>query len=583
MSPSRSKPPVNGEIHPKEIGEFSTILSSILPYANLSVPRSEFLNEVSKTIVDSSGCDAIELLIQERGKNFICEATRTSEGLLPQEVVVREQDISNHTPSDSRGQSDLEWLSHKILTSQVDRALPTFTENGSFWTGDCHLPIGIGTVADGRSRRFTLTIGGEYRSLAMIPFVIDEKNRGLLQLKSKRRDYFSREKIEYYEGIALALGHAASGRRAQVLLRERVKELTCLYRIAHLSEEPSISLEEILRGILEILPPSWLYPEAARARILLDGHTYVLPGFQEGRQRQRSDIIIEGVLRGAVEVIYVEEKPEIDEGPFLKEERDLIDAVAREIGLIVERRKVEEDKLHLRKQLRHADRLATIGQLAAGVAHELNEPLGNILGFAQLAKKAPGLPEQTQRDIDNIISASLKAREIIRNLLLFSRQKLPEKSWVNVNQVIEEGLGLLKARCSKAGITLKFNLVPELPEITADQNQLQQVLVNLVVNAIQAMPDGGQLTIETRMAENRITLAIEDTGMGMSDEVRKQLFMPFFTTKDIGLGTGLGLSVVHGIVTAHGGMIHVTSEVGHGTRFQIELPIDGPKEGGGLG
>ncbi|GAG41364.1 unnamed protein product, partial [marine sediment metagenome] len=157
-------------------------------------------------------------------------------------------------------------------------------------------------------------------------------------------------------------------------LRERVKELTCLYSLAKLVERPGISLEEILEGIVKLLPPAWLFPEIASARIILNGHAYSTRNFREGGQSQKANIVASGEQRGVVEVVYLEKKPELDEGPFLREERSLIEAIAREVALIVERKQTEEDKERLQDQLRHADRLATIGQLSAGVAHELNEP-----------------------------------------------------------------------------------------------------------------------------------------------------------------------------------------------------------------
>ena len=140
-----------------------------------------------------------------------------------------------------------------------------------------------------------------------------------------------------------------------------------------------------------LLPPAWLYPEIASARIILDDETYSTPHYKEGIHKQTAEIVIEGIGSGSVEVAYSEGRPELDEGPFLKEERSLIDMVAREIALIIERTQIVEDKERLQEQLRHADRLATIGQLSAGVAHELNETIGSILGFAQLVQKDPGL------------------------------------------------------------------------------------------------------------------------------------------------------------------------------------------------
>jgi signal transduction histidine kinase len=149
-----------------------------------------------------------------------------------------------------------------------------------------------------------------------------------------------------------------------------------------------------------------------------------------------------------------------------------------------------------------------------------------------------------------------------------------QKTQVNLNQVVEEGLRFLESQCTKSGIELVRALQPDLPDISADPSQLQQVLVNLVVNAIQASPSGGKLTIETHGGRDFVSLAVTDTGTGMTEEVKSKIFTPFFTTKDIDQGTGLGLAVMHGIVTSHRGVIHVESEVGRGSRFEVQLPLN---------
>lgn len=359
---------------------------------------------------------------------------------------------------------------------------------------------------------------------------------------------------------------------AKAALNERVKELTCLYGIAQIAGRPEASLEEVLQEIAERLPGAWQYPEIASARITFDDVSYSVEGFREGGQTQTADIVLSGVKRGSVEIVYLQRRPRLDEGPFLTEERNLINEVARQISLIIERRHAEQDRLKLQDQLRHADRLATIGMLAAGVAHELNEPLGNILGFAQLLKKCPDVPTPAMADIEKIEAASLNAREIIQKLLVFARQTPPNKRPVNLNQIVEDGLYFFEARCAKQGVELIRILAPALPQVTADPSQLNQVLVNLVVNALQAMPAGGSLTVRTDARDREVLLIVEDTGMGMSDEVARQIFLPFFTTKDIGHGTGLGLPVVHGIVSSHGGSIDVSGGIGRGARFEISIP-----------
>jgi two-component system NtrC family sensor kinase len=376
------------------------------------------------------------------------------------------------------------------------------------------------------------------------------------------------------ERIAILLGITLANHRAHAALVERVKELTCLHGIARAVSRSDVGLAAILQDVVALLPPAWQYPDATRARIVLDGTAYATAGFEPGAARLVADIVLRGERRGTVEVVYVESRPPADDGPFLAEERTLIHTVAREVASLVERRAAEEERGRLQEQLRHADRLATIGQLSAGVAHELNEPLASALGFAQLCRKHKDLAPQVATDLDRIIAATLHAREIIKKLMLFARERPPAREKVSLNRVVEEGLLFLESRARKGGIEMHRFLAPGLPEILADPNQLHQVLVNLVVNAMQAMPRGGPLTIETSVEGSEVILAVEDEGVGMDPDVVQRIFEPFFTTKDVGVGTGLGLSVVHGIVTAHGGSIRVRSEPGAGSRFEVHLPID---------
>lgn len=545
--------------------DFRELSHWILHSANHAVPIMEFLKELSKKLVDFSGCDRLRLILGDGDKCTQCEAGRDSDGSLRFESA-----------SISREESGLKRLYRSMLNGHNDSPLPPLTKNGGYWTGSAtSSSMHLDEEADAALRG--LDHGESCRSLALIPLSVGDEIIGLLQLISARENYFSQEDIVLYEDVAQSLGGALAHQRAQAALRERVKELTCLYGIAQMIERPGISLEEILQGIVELLPPAWQYPEITHGRIVLDACSYSTKGFKEGGGKQSTDIVVNGERRGVVEVFYEEEMPELDEGPFLKEERSLINAITREVAVIIERREAEADKSQLQDQLRHADRLATIGQLAAGVAHELNEPLGNILGFAQLTKKCPGLPEQAEKDVDKVVEASLHAREVIKKLMVFARQMPPKKTLVNLNKLAEDGLYFLEFRCIKAGIELIRSLSPDIPEITADPSQLHQALVNLVVNSIQAMPEGGRLTVQTLVREESIVLMVEDTGIGMSEELKRQIFIPFFTTKDVNQGTGLGLAVVHGIITSHGGSIHVQSEVGRGSRFEIRLPVSEPK------
>ena len=578
---SRSKRVSKNISRPKGKEDFRDLSHRILQYASRGVLRTKFQQTVSKMIMEFSGCDAVELWVKEHNKYFRCKMERGPDQSFPFEITTLRQNETGEMISGPNDDPGLISLCGNIVRGHVDPIRPFFTRKGSFWTDDAKKKLSRQAEGGKNPRLPRFKISGPYPSIALIPLFVEHQNVGLLQLKSKQKNFFTEDKIGLYEDLGQNLGIALAHRHAQVDLRERVKELTCLYGIARLVAEPGISLDEILQGIAELLPSAWLYPEIASARIILDDRSYVTIAFQKGIHKLVAEIVVSEQRRGTVEVVYGKEKPELDEGPFYKEERNLIDTVAKEVGIIIKRREAEEDQLRLQEQLRHADRLATIGQLAAGVAHELNEPLGNILGFAQLARKCPGLPNQAEQDIEKILSSSLNAREVIKKMLVFARQISPQKKEVHLNQVVEEGLSFFESRCAREGIEMIPSLHPDLPVISADPVQLNQVVVNLVLNALQAMPRGGRLTVKTLMSGDHIFLIIEDTGIGMSKEVLKRIFTPFFTTKDVGQGTGLGLPVVHGIITSHGGSIHVESKVGGGTRFEIQLPVEEPSENKG--
>lgn len=562
--------------------DFRTLSYRILHYASRGPLRNQFQQEASRMILDFSGCDAVELWLKGHGKYFRCEAMHRPKGCVFSETTFFLHPESEPLPQGSDQDPGLVLLCRDMLLDHLHLPHPLLTKHGTLWTGDIGKLIASLPEQDGKHDRDRYRMGARYPSLALMPLWMDDEKIGVLQLKSRHQHYFKDDLIELYEHLAHDLGIALAHRSAQLDLRERVKELTCLYEIARVAARPGLSLERMLQDITALLPSAWLYPEIAFARILLDGRSYATSLFREGGHRQMANVVVGGRPRGTVEVGYGEERPPLDEGPFLKEERNLIDTVARELAILIKRREVEEDQLKLQDQLRHADRLATIGQLAAGVAHELNEPLGNILGFAQLARKCPSLPRQADQDIQKIQTASLNAREVIRKMLTFTRPMPPQKKRVSLNRVIEEGLYFFESRCAKEGVQIFRSLSPDLPEVLADPVQLNQVLVNLVINALQAMPRGGTLSIQTVSAEGYLSLIIEDTGIGMSEEIIKHIFTPFFTTKEVGQGTGLGLPVVHGIITSHGGSIDVESKVGCGTRFEIRLPTESlPDEEGG--
>ena len=359
-------------------------------------------------------------------------------------------------------------------------------------------------------------------------------------------------------------------------LIERNKELTCLYAIAKIVGHTEKSFAEVLQEIVTVLPPAFQYPDQTRARITVDDLMFANEGFKTSRSAIREPLIIHGVQRGVIEVVYRRTKSARGRTGtgFLIEERKLLRTIARQSALMIERKLANDKQLELESQLRHADRLAKVGQLTAGVAHELNEPLAGILGFAQLAVRKIDSPELTAKYLDRIIQSCLHAREIIKKMMLFGSPMPHRMEPVNLNRLLAEGIAFIEPRFTHSGITFECEFDEGLPPILADPSQITQVLVNLVINAIHAMPAGGTLTIRTQLAAGCARMIVQDTGTGMDPHTMDQIFMPFFTTKDVDQGSGLGLPVVHGIVSAHGAAIDVQSQLEQGTVFTITFPLD---------
>ncbi len=248
-------------------------------------------------------------------------------------------------------------------------------------------------------------------------------------------------------------------------------------------------------------------------------------------------------------------------------------------------KKKTEDIMKAQEELLNAEKLASLGRMAAGVAHELNSPLTGVVTFAHLLKeRTHPADKQAHEDLEMIIEQATRCSKIIKGLLGFARRTGPEIAAVNMNDLVDSTVSMVINQARFHNIKFDMRLAPYLPLLTADPNQLQQVFLNLIINAADAMNDKGTITIATRVNkdnEDRDILEIEfaDTGPGIPEAHMGKVFEPFFTTKPVGKGTGLGLSVSYGIIKRHGGEIIVKSQFGKGTSFSIKLPCQPVKTG----
>jgi two-component system NtrC family sensor kinase len=238
--------------------------------------------------------------------------------------------------------------------------------------------------------------------------------------------------------------------------------------------------------------------------------------------------------------------------------------------------KVEQRTAELRKtqnQLLQSEKMASLGKLAAGVAHEINSPLTGILTYSSLLFKAKPDKDPEKEDLEVIVNETNRCKKIVKGLLDFARQTEPQKTLSDVNEVIDKSINLISHQAGMQNVKIEEKIKPDLPQIMIDAGQVQQVFINILLNGIEAMPQGGTLTVSSGIEDQMATIRFTDTGIGIPEENLPKIFDPFFTTKKIGKGTGLGLSVSYGIIERHRGKLEVKSQVGKGTTFTVKLPV----------
>jgi len=354
-------------------------------------------------------------------------------------------------------------------------------------------------------------------------------------------------------------------------LQERIKELTCLYEVSSIIVNADYEqLEDTFRAIAFSLRKAFQFPEKSEI-----GIETPIANAKTGEWASKDASIFSSIQ------IFNEPKGKIfaaingtnhkTEG-FLKEEQLLLDNVALKIGDLLERIEIKNNELSMKRRMERADRLAILGELTAGIAHELNTPLANILGFAELLKSKLEHDTQSVNDLDKIINNAIFSREVVKKLMFFTCEMPQEMKHVNVVSILKESIKLLEPTFHKNGVKYVVKSEDEAMMLRADTVQLTQIIFNLLVNAIYFSPKDGLVTIETSQNDKDIILKITDEGVGLSEEALQKVFQPFYTTKPVGEGSGLGLSVVHGIVLSHKGTITVENNIKKGAIFEVRLP-----------
>jgi two-component system, cell cycle sensor histidine kinase and response regulator CckA len=420
---------------------------------------------------------------------------------------------------------------------------------------------------------------GTIESLASVPIMMKDQLSGLIVLASRKREAFSNRQIALIMAFANEIGIAMEN----AMLFERVRKSEERYidlfenspDMSHIFNKDGIivscnqteairmgySKEELVgKSILKLYPPEY-HKEAQRNILDIFNRKKEIKGLEEKFTSKNEELIDVSINASII----------LDETG-----QPLVRAVARDIT----------EQKNFEAKIIHAQRIDSIGNLAGGIAHDFNNILTSILGSTSIMKRKMKQDDRWYRFADIIETAARRGASLTRQLLTFARKSNVQFRPIVVNDIIEETLRLFERSTDKT-IHVEKKLTEEVCIIHGDDGQLQQAFLNLLINARDAMPEGGTITIQSKRQSveedttatpeirkgHYVIVSIIDTGVGMDKNIQQHIFEPFFTTKDIGKGTGLGLSVVYGVVNSHNGFVTVRSELGHGAEFNMYFPI----------
>ena len=353
-------------------------------------------------------------------------------------------------------------------------------------------------------------------------------------------------------------------------LKERIKELTCLYEVTSIIVNTDYDqLELSLEAVVYCLKKAWQFGDDAQVVLRSKGHHVETYSSNKQRVSIKSDIKVFNKTEGFIEVSYPQNK--YTKSDFLKEEEKLLENVSLDVGNLLERKQIRDSEVAVKRQMERADRLHILGEITAGIAHELNTPLANILGFSELLKERIS-DVNAVSDLEKIMDNAIFSREIVKKLMFFACEMPQEMSVMHLNPIIENVLKLLGPSLHDKKIKLTKSFSNENIQLKADTVQLTQVLFNLIMNAVYYSHVGGKINVKITEEKRKIQILISDEGKGIDPKNEDKVFEPFFTTKPTGDGSGLGLSVVHGIISSHKGKISHRPNTPKGTVFIVHFP-----------
>jgi PAS domain S-box-containing protein len=481
------------------------------------------------------------------------------------------------------GTPRLECTCGLVISGQVDRSNPLFTGRGSCFANNAIPLADMPASEDPRFNPRNRCIHEGFASVALVPIRHGEETLGLLHLACRAPGSFPPPVIPLVENLASSLGTALARHQSEEA-RERSE-----FRFQTLIENHAavmLVVDPATGAIIDANPAAvsfygWSRDQLRRMHIqdinLLDDRS-VKEEMEKARAHKKSYFEFRHRLAdGSVRDVAVFSSSLTEAG------RSVLYSVIHDI---TESKQAEAERERLQSQVTQAQKMETVGRLAGGVAHDFNNMLGIIIGYGQLALDGLQAGDPLRADIAEIVAAGERSATLTRQLLAFSRKQTLKPEVVDLNALVRN-IERMLGRLIGEDIELTMALAAGVGPVLADPGQIEQVVMNLVVNARDAMPDGGRLTVETANGEADqafadrhvsmqpgpyVKLTVTDTGAGMDAETQQRIFEPFFTTKERGKGTGLGLATVYGIVRQSGGCIDVQSEPGSGTTFSVYLP-----------
>ena len=542
------------------------------------------MREVSILLRDWSGCTAVGIRLAE-GDDFPYFETRG----FPPDFVALERHLCERTRDgqvvrDAAGNPALDCMCGNIIRGRFDATKPFFTAHGSFWSNCTTQLLASTTDADRQARTRNRCNGEGYESVALVPLRVGETTYGLLQFNDKRKDRFTPERIALLERLGDSLAIAISQRQDQAARQASEERFRCLlesttdysYAVEHRDGQ---QVQTRHGGGCEKVTGYTAEEFASRPLLWLD---MVVPedrpavlAFADRIDRGETPPPIEhrivhknGTIRWVRNTVV--SRPALSGHGFMHD------------GLISD----ITDRKRLESQLRQAQKMEAMGQLAGGVAHDFNNILATMLMELGLLREEPGLSQDIRSGLHDLETSVGRATGLTRQILAFSRRQLMQMKPLRMGVLVAD-LHKMLGRMLGETIQVELHASPENSSIKGDGGMIEQVVMNLCVNARDAMPAGGRIDLRVDhviLGESDIhgnpeartghfvRLSVSDTGCGMNEQVRQHLFEPFFTTKETGKGTGLGLSTVYGIVKQHDGWIEVESQEGKGSTFRVLIP-----------